>query len=228
MDLVPLLQTAKDGDGVLDIRLADIDLLEPAFESLVLFDIFLIFGERRRADGPQGAAGECRLEHIGRVDRALAGTGPDQRMQLINEQNDLALGLFDLVEHRLEPILKFAAVLGTGEHRTEIERYEPLVLERFGHVAGNDALGQALDDGGLADAGLADQHRIILGASRKYLDRAAYLVVTADHRVELALAGSFGQVLSVFFESLKVLFGILVRNARAAAKVVDDLVEIFT
>ncbi len=26
-------------------------------------------------------------------------------------------------------------------------------------------LGQALDDGGLADAGLADQHRVVLGAA---------------------------------------------------------------
>ena len=64
MDLVTLFQPAKDSDGVLDIGLADVDLLEPAFERLVLFDIFLILGERRRADGPQCAAGECRLEHI--------------------------------------------------------------------------------------------------------------------------------------------------------------------
>ena len=147
-------------------------------------------------------------------------------MQFVNEQNDLALGLFDLVEHRLEPILKFAAVLGTGEHRAEIERHEPLVLERFGHVAGNDALGQALDDGGLADAGLADQYRVILGTAREDLDRAAYLVVTPDHRVELTFAGTLSQVLSVFLKSLKIFFGILVRDARTAAKVVDDLFEI--
>ena len=39
-----------------------------------------------------------------------------------------------------------------------------LVAQALRHVAGDDALGQALDDRGLADAGLADQHRVVLGA----------------------------------------------------------------
>ena len=43
------------------------------------------------------------------------------------------------------------------------------------------------DDRGLADAGLADQHRVVLGAPLQHLDRAADLVVAADHRIELAL-----------------------------------------
>ena len=41
----------------------------------------------------------------------------------------------------------------------------PLVLQALGHVALDDALGEALDDGGLADAGLADEHRVVLGAA---------------------------------------------------------------
>jgi hypothetical protein len=64
----------------------------------------------------------------------------------------------------------------------------------LGHVARDDALGQALDDGGLADAGLADQHRVVLGATRQHLDHAADLLVAADDRVELALARQLGQV----------------------------------
>ena len=63
-----------------------------------------------------------------------------------------------------------------------------LVLQPFGHVAADDALGQALDDGRLADARLADQHRVVLGAPRQHLDDAADLLVAADDRVELALA----------------------------------------
>jgi hypothetical protein len=42
------------------------------------------------------------------------------------------------------------------------------------------------DDGGLAHARLADQHRVVLGAALQDLDGAADLVVAADHRVELA------------------------------------------
>ena len=46
-----------------------------------------------------------------------------------------ALGLGDLAEHGLEPLLELAAVLRAGDHRAEVERDHALVLERLGHVA---------------------------------------------------------------------------------------------
>ena len=72
-----------------------------------------------------------------------------------------------------------------------------LSFRPFGHVAADDALRQALDDGGLADAGLADEHRVVLGAARQHLDDAADLLVAADHRIELVLARQLGQVAAV-------------------------------
>ena len=51
-----------------------------------------------------------------------------------------------------------------------------------------DAAGEPFDDRRLADAGLADEHRVVLGAARQHLDDAADLLVAADHRIELALA----------------------------------------
>ena len=63
-----------------------------------------------------------------------------------------------------------------------VERDEPLVLERLGHVAAHDALGDALDDGRLADARLADEHGVVLGAAREHLHHAADLLVAADDR----------------------------------------------
>src|SRR5437762_3319429 len=68
----------------------------------------------------------------------------------------------------------------------------------FRHVAIDDAQGEPLDDRGLADPGLADQHRIVLRAPRQDLDRATDLLVAADDRVELAVARRFGQVARVF------------------------------
>ena len=102
---------------------------------------------------------------------------------------DLALGVGDLLEDRLQPLLELAAVLGAGDHRAEVEADEPLVLEALGHVALDDAAGEALDDGGLADAGLADEHRVVLGAARQHLDDPADLLVAPDDRVELARRG---------------------------------------
>jgi hypothetical protein len=38
----------------------------------------------------QLAAGERRLEHVGRVDRALGRAGADERVQLVDEEDDVA------------------------------------------------------------------------------------------------------------------------------------------
>ena len=45
----------------------------------------------------------------------------------------------------------------------EVQRDHALVLERLGDVAAHDPLGEALGDGGLADARLADEDRVVLG-----------------------------------------------------------------
>ena len=115
----------------------------------------------------------------------------------------------DLLEHGLQALLELAAVLGAGEQRRHVERQHALVLERLRHFAVDDALRQAFDDGGLADAGLADQHRVVLGAPLQDLDGAADLVVAADHRVELALARALGEVDGVFLQRLALAFGFL-------------------
>src|SRR5690606_12971599 len=122
------------------------------------------------ADEPQLAAGQHGLEHVARVHGALAARpGADDGVQLVDEGDDLAVGGGDLLEHGLEPLLELAAVLRARDHAREVERDEPLVLERLGHVTGHDALREALDDGGLADAGLTDEHRVVLGAPGQHL-----------------------------------------------------------
>ncbi len=70
-------------------------------------------------------------------------------------------------------------------------------------------MGQALGDGGLADAGLADEHRVVLGAPRQHLDDAPDLVVAADDRIELALAGEVHEVAAVLLERSEGVLGVL-------------------
>ena len=188
--LVAVLEAAQDRDGVLDRRLADQHRLEPALQRGVLLDVLAELVERGRADHPQLAAGQHRLEHVRRVHRALAGrAGADHGVHLVDEGDDLAVAALDLVEHGTQPLLELAAVLRAGHHRPEVERDQRLVAQRVGHVAGHDALGEALDHGGLADAGLADEHRVVLGPPGQHLHDPADLGVPADDRVELALAG---------------------------------------
>ena len=113
----------------------------------------------------------------------------------------------DLRQHGLQPLLELAAILGAGDHRAEVERHQLLALERLRHVAVDDAQRQALGDGGLADAGLADQHGVVLGAAGQHLDGAADLLVAADHRVELAVARRLGEVAGVLLERVVAVLG---------------------
>ena len=111
--------------------------------------------------------------------------------------------VLDLLEDGLEALLELAAELRAGQQGADVERDQAPALERVGHVAGDDALGEALGDRGLADARVADQHRVVLGPPREHLDDAADLLVAADHRVELARLGVGGQVLAELLERLE-------------------------
>ena len=127
----------------------------------------------------------------------------------------------DFLQHRLQPLLELAAVLGARQQPRHVEHEDALALQRLGHLVVDDALREALDDGGLAHARLADQHRVVLGAPLQDLDRAADLVVAADHRVELALLGALGEVDRVLLQRLALAFGLGRVHALAAAHRVD-------
>ncbi len=148
--LVRLLQPAQDGDGVRHRRLADEDRLEAPLERGVLLDVLAVLVERRRADAAQFPARQHWLEHVRRVDRAFGGACADDRVQLVDEEDEVALGVANLGEDGLQPLLELAAVLRAGEERADVERPHPLALQPFGDVAVDDALCEPLDDGGLA------------------------------------------------------------------------------
>jgi hypothetical protein len=83
-------------------------------------------------------------------------------VQLVDEEDDPPFRGLDLVQHRLETFLELASVFRACEQRADVERPDALSLEPLGHVAGNDALSKPFDDRGLADAGVADENRVVL------------------------------------------------------------------
>src|SRR5438270_862567 len=97
---------------------------------------------------------------------SAGGAGTDQRVQLVQEEHHV-LGLADLLHHRLQALLELAAVLRAGHEGAEVELQEALVHEHVGHVVGHDLLREALDDGRLAHARLADEHRVVLRPPRQ-------------------------------------------------------------
>ena len=78
--------------------------------------------------------------------------------------------------------------------RGHVQRDHALAAQEVGHLVGHDELGQPLDDGGLAHAGLADEQRVVLLAAGEHLHDALDLARAADDRVQLAVARLLGQV----------------------------------
>uniref|UniRef100_A0A0N4ZD53 PE-PGRS family protein n=1 Tax=Parastrongyloides trichosuri TaxID=131310 RepID=A0A0N4ZD53_PARTI len=178
------------------------------------------------ADAVQFAARQRRLEQVGSVHGPVALARADQGVHLVDEEDDLALGGGDLVQHGLQPLLELAAVFSARNQGAHIERQDFLVLQAFRHVAVDDAQGQALDDGGLADAGLADQDGVVLGATGQHLDGAADLLVAADDGVDLAVARGLGQVAGVAFQRVEAVLGAGAVGGLALADFGDGVVQL--
>ena len=221
--LVALLQPAQDRDRVRDGRLADEHRLEAPLERCVLLDVLAVLVERRRADRAQLTAREHRLQQVRGVYGALGRARPDDGVQLVDEEDDLARGVLDLGQHGLQSLLELAAVLRAREERADVERPDALALEPLGDVAGDDALREPLDDRRLPDAGLADQHGVVLRPAREHLDHAPDLLVAPDDRVELPGLGERGEVAAVLLERLVRALGILRRHLLAAADALQRL-----
>ena len=216
--LVAFLQAAEDADGVLHAGLANVDLLEPALQGGVLLDVLAVLVQRGGADQPQLAAGQHGLEHVAGIHRGLPrGTGAHHRVDLVDERDDLAVRVLDLLQHSLEPLLELAAVLGAGHHGREVQRDQGLAAQAFRDVAGHDPLGQAFDDGGLAHAGFADDDGVVLGAAAQHLDDAPDLGVAADDRVQLPGPRHRRQVRAELLQRLEGVFRVRAGDLPVAA-----------
>jgi hypothetical protein len=133
-------------------------------------------------------------------------------VELVDEGDDLALGVVDLLEDGLQPLLELAAVHRASDERRQVEGDQLLPLQGVGHVPRDDALGEAFDDRGLTDAGLADEHGVVLGAPCQHLADTTDLGIPPDDRVELAALGDLREVDAVLFESA---LRLLLRGGRA-------------
>ena len=138
-------------------------------------------------------------------------------MDLIDEGDDLSVGVLDFLQHALQSFLEFAAVFRTGHHGAQIKRNELLILQGCRHVAGDDALCEAFHHGGFAHTRLADQHWVVFGAAAQNLDHAADFLIAADHRVEFAFFRGRGQVGRVFFEGFVRAFSVGAGHFRASS-----------
>ena len=134
-------------------------------------------------------------------------------MQLIDEGDDPTLGGLDLLQHRLQSLFELAPIFGPGHHGREIQAQHTPLLEGVRHITGDHSLSQALNNCGLADSGLTDQDRVVLGTPRQHLHHAADLGVTTDHRIKATFLSASSEINGVFFQGL--VFGIAVLAGHA-------------
>jgi hypothetical protein len=80
----------------------------------------------------QLAARQRGLQQVARIHRAFGLARADQRVHLVDEQDDLALGALHFVEHGLEALLELAAIFGAGDQRAHVERHQAAILELSG------------------------------------------------------------------------------------------------
>ena len=186
--LVTGFEAFEDLHRVADRRLLDVDLLEAAHQGAVLFEIVAVFLVGGGADAAKRAALQRGLEEVRGVHGAArGGAGADDGVDLVDEE-DRAVMAFDLGEHRLHALLEVAAVAGSGEQRSHVEREDRGALQHFGNLAVDDAPGQALGDGGFADPRVADEERVVLGPPAQYLDHALDFEGAPDQRVYAPVA----------------------------------------
>jgi hypothetical protein len=116
-------------------------------------------------------------------------------VHLVEKDHHRPGGVPHLVADLLELLRKRTAQLGAGQQGGHVQLDDAAVFQGAG-VGGvlDDAQGQALDDGGLAGAGLADQQRVVGAPFEQGVDDLGDFLVAAHQRVDLAQGGQGGDV----------------------------------
>ena len=140
MRLIAIAQPLQDGKTFLLVGLADNNRLKAPLQGGVFFNMLAVLIERRRTDALQLTAGQRRLEDIGGIDGPLGSPRPDDRMQLIDENHDVA-GLTQLHHQLAQPLLEFAAVFCPCHHRGQLDCDQPFAAEDLGYIILDDPLG---------------------------------------------------------------------------------------
>ncbi len=182
-------ESAKHGRGDLLARLLDFHRLEAARQRGVLLEVLLVFRPGRRRDRAQLAARQGRLEEIGGIVLAGLAAGADQRVGLVDEEDDRLGAALDLVDDRLEAILEFAFHAGAGLQKSEIEGAYRYVAQSRWNIAGRHAQREAFDDSRLAHARFAGEDGIVLPATREDVDHLPDFGIATEDGIDLSSLG---------------------------------------
>src|SRR6202158_500870 len=190
---VTLANPGDDLNGFLFVGHGHLHGLEAALERAIFFNRLAIFAGGGGTDALNFATRKRGLENVGGIQRAFRRSCANQRVQLVDE-DDGVLALHQFLHDGLETLFKLAAIFCAGDDQREVQTKDALIRQEGRNVAVGNPLRQAFDNGGLADAGFADQDGIIFGAAAKNLNDALDFAFAANERVERAFRSCLGQI----------------------------------
>ena len=193
MGFVTVPQTFQDQHRFLGARLFHQNRLETALQSGIFLDVFPVFIQGCRTDTLQFPTGKRRFQDIGCVNRSFGTSRPDQRVQLINEQDDVS-GLADFIHDFFQPVFKLTAIFRSGHHGSHIQGHDPLVAQGFRNFPVHNSLGQTFGNRRFSDSRFTDQNRIVFGPAGQHLNHPFNLFAASDHRIQVAVMRSGRQV----------------------------------
>ena len=191
--LVAVLKTVDDRNGVVVVWLANVDRLETPLKCSVLLDMFTILFCRSRTNDLDFSTRQRWLQDGRGVDGALCGAGANDGVNLVNEE-DVILGFLQLSNNLLHAVLKLTAILRSCYQTCQVKCPDLLSAQDVRDVAGCNELSQALNNGGLTNAGIAQDKWVVLLAAGKNLHDTLNLAVTTNDRVKLFICGKLSKV----------------------------------
>ena len=157
----PRPQALENLPGLLPCGFRHRHLTEPAVQSGVLLDVLAVFLQGSGADDLNLSAAQGGLQQIGGVNGPLSGAGPHNGMEFINKENHVAYPAH-FGNQIPNALFKLAPVLGPGDDAGHIQGHKPFTPQNLRHLSQGQPLGQALHNGRLAHAGLANKGRVVL------------------------------------------------------------------
>ena len=147
-------------------------------------------------------------------------------MKLIDEEDDLSLGLLDFVKNGFQTLLELTSELCARNKAAHIEGEDSSVTKIYGDISTDDTLCKTLNDSGLTNARLTDDNRVVLGLTGKDTDNVSYFGISADNRVKLVSLCEFNEVLTVFFQYIVGVIGVVAQNSLVSSYLGESVEEL--
>ena len=156
---------------LINCRLSDVNLLEPAYHALRTGKMAVIFLIRRRTDETDIACLQIGLQHVRRIHRPFASsTSAHQSVYLVDIDDVIIAFLLHAVHNHLDAILEVAAILCTSQQSTHIELIHLAALQTFRHLTLFNHPYQSPHQCRLTHARLTDMQRIVLVPAAQHLN----------------------------------------------------------